>query len=383
MTTSWPLSRLQIPDASGRPLLVPSVQFFAAGTTDPLDVFKDSARTIPHEQPVKADAFGKFPRIYLPALLYAEEVRGPYDNLLWRDDGLGYVPATQTDTGGGAVDPTAVASTGDIKWRLDPGILPGWVRMNARTLGSAISGATELADVSTQALYVYLWQNFSDAIAPVTSGRGTAALADFNAGKPIGIPTMQGLVAAGLDDMGSTAANRLQVSANLTLSAGSITATVSNPAGIAPNMTIVGDGIPANTIVVDIGGTTVTMSNPAGAGSTGTVPARFSVFADAQTPGQIGGDTVRTLSNANLPPAFPSGLVTVTYPAHGYKRSGEGNQGTKNGDGTVVNVNLGSVDAATTPPDPVDHPVAIANPNGGRPFPTVQPSRLGTFYMKL
>ncbi|MEI0296549.1 hypothetical protein R1N38_29235, partial [Klebsiella sp. 76637] len=40
---TWPLSRQQVLDASGRPLLVPSVAFFKAGTTTPLAVYSDPA----------------------------------------------------------------------------------------------------------------------------------------------------------------------------------------------------------------------------------------------------------------------------------------------------------------------------------------------------
>lgn len=385
MTVSWPLSRLQILDASGRPLLVPNVRFYAAGTTTPIDVYKDAALSVAYEQPVAAKGDGRFPRIFIPTVLYAEEVRGPYDDLLWFDDGLGYVPAAASGgSSGGSVDPNAIASTGDVKWRLDPGILPGWVRMNARTLGSATSGATELADVSARPLYVYLWQSFPDAIAPVTGGRGTTALNDFNAGKPIAIPTMQGLAAVGLDDMGSTAANRLQVSTNLTLTAGSASATVASASRIALGMTILATGVPAATVVTAVNGTTITMSSAAGAGSSGTVPARFSVFPDAQVPGGIGADSVETLGTANLPANLPNGSVTVTYPAHGYRRSQEGNQPASSGaGGTAVSANLGSSDAMTTPPGPVAHTVTTANPGGGVPISTVQPSRLGTFYLKL
>jgi hypothetical protein len=64
---TWPLSRQQVFDASGRPLLVPRVAFFKAGTTTPLAVYSDAALTKPLAQPVKADGTGRFPRIYLPS----------------------------------------------------------------------------------------------------------------------------------------------------------------------------------------------------------------------------------------------------------------------------------------------------------------------------
>ncbi|KQP61124.1 hypothetical protein ASF41_22915 [Methylobacterium sp. Leaf111] len=72
MTISWPLSRQQVLDDSGRPLLVPRVFFFLGGTTTPLTVYKDAALKTPWTQPVKADGFGRFPRVYLPDGLYRE-----------------------------------------------------------------------------------------------------------------------------------------------------------------------------------------------------------------------------------------------------------------------------------------------------------------------
>ncbi len=130
MTISWPLSRQQVLDANGRPYLPVSVNFYAGGTTDPLTVFSDAGLTVPLTQPVMADGTGRFPRVYLPAGLYAEQVLGPYGNQLWFDDNLGEAVVTPSTDPTPAFDPTGVASTGDVKWRVDTAILPGWVRMN-------------------------------------------------------------------------------------------------------------------------------------------------------------------------------------------------------------------------------------------------------------
>ncbi|POR42573.1 hypothetical protein [Methylobacterium sp. V23] len=384
MTISWPFSRQQVLDDSGRPLLIPRANFYAGGTTTPLTVYKDAALTKPWTQPVEADGFGRFPRVYLPAGLYREEVLGPYGDLLWNDDGLG--EALAADTGSDApVDPTAIAMTGDIKWRLDASIQAGWVRMNARTIGGAGSGATELANVSAKALFLYLWNTFPDAIASVIGGRGVSATEDFSASRQIVIPTMQGFVAGGLDDMGSTPANRLQVSGQLTLTAGSAVATVDNFGRVGLDMIIQADGVPAGTTVIGRSGGTITMSAPAGAGTTGTVSARFSYFPDAQVPGQIGGDCVEALSLKNLPADLPDGTVEVSYPEQTgviYSQL----QVVQQGSGAAVpNVWTATTNYKTTP-NPVGSKtfgVPISNPDGGVPHRTMQPTRLGTFYLKL
>ena len=385
---SWPKSRQQILDASGRPLLVPSVAFFAAGTTTPLAVYSDAALTKPLAQPVKADGTGRFPRIYLPTALYAERVVGPYGDLLWLDDGLGYVPPTTGGGGGGGtVDPTAIASTGDVKWRLDAGIMPGWVRMNGRTLGGAGSGATELASASASAAFAYLWNTFPDTVASVVGGRGTSAASDFAAGKQIVIPTMQGLAQAGLDDMGSSPAGRLQTITDLTLTAGSTNATVFNASRLTIGMTVTAPGISAGTTITDIFGTTIALSLPAAAGSTGTVSgARFSMLGDAQAPGQIGGDAFAFLSNKNLPAALPGGSVTVDYPAHTYvthEGLAAASLTTASGSVTISNLQQGATNAQTGAPAPKTFGFGISNPGGGVPVSNLPPTRLGTFYMKL
>lgn len=385
---SWPKSRQQILDASGRPLLVPNVAFFAAGTTTPLAVYSDAALTRPLAQPVKADGTGRFPRVYLPVVLYAEEVRGPYGEVLWRDDGLGTVPPTTGGGGGGGtVDPTAIAATGDVKWRMDAGILPGWVRMNGRTLGGAGSGATELASANAAAAFSYLWNTFPDTVASVVGGRGTSASSDFSAGKQIVIPTMQGLMQAGLDDMGSSPAGRLQAIMDLTLSAGSTTATVFNSARLAIGMTVIATGISAGTTITDINGTTITLSQAAAAGSTGTVSgARFSALGDAQAPGQIGGDSLISLSNKNLPAALPGGSVTIDYPAHTYITHEElatASISTAAGSAPVINLQKGLKNDLTAPPNAKVFGFGISNPGGGLPVSNLPPTRLGTFYLKL
>ncbi|WP_156653350.1 hypothetical protein [Methylobacterium sp. Leaf111] len=289
------------------------------------------------------------------------------------------------DAADAPVDPTAVATTGDIKWRLDASIQAGWVRMNARTIGGAGSGATELANASAKALFLYLWNTFPDAVASVVGGRGVSASEDFSSGRQIMIPTMQGLVAAGLDDMGSTPANRLQVSAQLTLTSNSATATVDDGGRIGLGMAIQADGVPAGTVVIGNSGGTITMSAPAGAGTTGTVAARFSYFLDAQAPAGFGGDCVEALSLKNLPADLPDGTVDVSYPEQTgviYSQL----QVVQQGSGAAVpNVWTATTNYKTTPNPggPKTFGVPISNPDGGVPHRTMQPTRLGTFYIKL
>ena len=83
-------------------------------------------------------------------------------------------------------------STGDVKLTIKTVADPGWVMCNDGTIGSASSGATTRAHADTQALYTLLWNNVSDTYAPVSTGRGASAAADFAANKTIALTKMLG-----------------------------------------------------------------------------------------------------------------------------------------------------------------------------------------------
>jgi microcystin-dependent protein len=85
----------------------------------------------------------------------------------------------------------------------------GWVLLDGRTIGSSSSGATNRANSDTQTLFELLWNSMANAEAPVSSGRGASAAADFAANKTITLPDARGRVIAGKDDMGGTTAGRL------------------------------------------------------------------------------------------------------------------------------------------------------------------------------
>ena len=85
----------------------------------------------------------------------------------------------------------------------------GWLLLSGKTIGNAASSGTARANADTATLYAMLWDNFSDAICPVSTGRGASAAADFAANKTITLIDARGRVIAGPDAMGGTAANRL------------------------------------------------------------------------------------------------------------------------------------------------------------------------------
>lgn len=208
MSGTIPLSMTQQMDVYGDPLTGGKLYFFVAGTVStPQNAFQDSALTLLWPNPITLDASGRVPQLFLADGLIKVRLTDQHGVTQLVADNVQVIGPSGGGGGGGTVDPTTIFSTGDVKPRYAAGAHTGWVRCNALTIGSAVSGATERANADTQALFTHLWQN--DATLPVSGGRGATALADWNANKTIGVPDWRGCVIAGLDDMGGALAGRL------------------------------------------------------------------------------------------------------------------------------------------------------------------------------
>jgi hypothetical protein len=206
---------------NGQPLAGALLYFFQVGTVSTLqNSYQDFGLTIPNANPLVADQYGRIPMFYLADGQVHVRLTDANGTVIFDYPSMQVVgPSFGGGGGGGAVDPSTVAATGDVKYRLTTEILTGWVKLNAQTIGAPSSGATQRANADTQNLFVYLWNNFSNAHAPVSGGRGASALADYSANKTISLPDLRGRVMAGLDDMGSTAAGII-LPANVTSGGG-------------------------------------------------------------------------------------------------------------------------------------------------------------------
>ena len=201
MAGLYPLSRMQQFDGNGRPLSGARLFLFDGGTSTPRIGYRDSSLTSPHPNPILADSAGRLPLIYLDDGFYRHRLTTRTGALVFDDDGL---PVLSTTSGGSgtSVDPDSIFKTRDIKIRFDDQPLAGYVRLNGRTVGSAISGATERANADTQSLYEELWPF---ANISVTGGKGANAAADFAANKPLVLPNAAGRGIFGMDTMGAGA----------------------------------------------------------------------------------------------------------------------------------------------------------------------------------
>lgn len=193
-------------DINGQPLANCLLTVYVGGTTTLASTFQDIGLLIPTTNPLFADASGRIPLFFVADGTYGLRLTDQFG--LQSNGGFFYpqIPslgASSSGGGGTPVDPTTVASTGDVKWRLEESTITGWVRINGRTIGNASSGASERANADTQALFIYIWSTFADAICPVVGGRGSGALADFNAGKQITLLDGRARTIFGLDDMGN------------------------------------------------------------------------------------------------------------------------------------------------------------------------------------
>jgi len=254
MAGTIPLSMTQQLDEFGAPLVGGKLYLIQAGTTStPQNGFQDSALTLPLPNPIILDASGRLPQFFLAdgsIKIRLTDVNG-VEKLV--ADGLIVTGASSGGGGGSPVDPTTVLQTGWLQHIYGVGVVSGFVRCNARTIGSATSGATERANADTTALFSFLWNG--DPNLAVSTGRGVSAAADFAANKTIALPDLRGRTLAGLDDMGNAAAG------NLTTTYFGSAATTLGVVGGTQSKTLIAANIPpltsagSNTMTV-VGGQT-------------------------------------------------------------------------------------------------------------------------------
>ena len=244
---------------NGQPLSGALLYIYQVNTVGtPQIAFQDIGLTQPLPWPVVADQNGRLPMFYLASGSVHARLTDSGGNAQFDYPNILVINASSGGGGGGGgggttVDPTSVASTGDVKFRLSNEVLAGWVTLNGQTIGSATSGASGFASSTAQALFIYLWTNCPNTHCPVTpSGRGASALADFSAGKVLQLPDMRDSVMVGRDCMGNTCKGGILLS-NIS-SGGTDTADTPQASGGVANKAITLTNLPNLTLPVVIGG---------------------------------------------------------------------------------------------------------------------------------
>jgi hypothetical protein len=310
-------------DNNGNPLGGCKLYTIQAGTTStPQNAYQDTALTIPQSNPIFCDAFGRLPQFFFADGQIKVRLTDRNDNPVFTADNILVIgPSAGGGGGGGSVDPTTILTTGDFKAAYGIGPITGFVRCNARTIGSATSGASERANADTQALYVFLWN--ADPNLSVIGGRGASAGADFAANKAITLPDCRGRVIAGLDDMGNSAAGRLTA-----IGFGASAPTTLGAAGGADNFAVTLNNLPTSitaagaglsvtvtstTSNVDLGFTTVNNGTNGlvnGVNGTGAITSTGTTAAQAVTSNNTGANAGGGAKNA---PSVQPTIVTTIY----------------------------------------------------------------------
>jgi hypothetical protein len=193
--------------ADAEPLGGCKLYLYAENTSTPANAYEDFGLTLVLPHPIVADSAGRIPAFWLADGAYRVRLVDADGNEIFDEQSITAIGASSgTGGGGSSVEAAAIFQTGDFLWVPVSGARTGWVRANGRTVGSVASGATERANSDTEDLFLYLWTEYSDALCPVSGGRGGSAAADFAANKAIGTLDMRSKGLFGSDTMGNTAA---------------------------------------------------------------------------------------------------------------------------------------------------------------------------------
>lgn len=175
------------------------------------------------------------------------------------------------------------------------------------------------------------------------------------------VPDMRGRVAAGKDNMGGTAAGRLNVNTtgNTTNNNAAISG-IPSTAGLAIGMKVVGPGIPGGATILTIpSASSITISANATATATG-VALRFGVV-DGATVGDAGGSQAHT-------------LVTAQMPAHVHNTYNQTNGGILNNGATTYVGSAGNSNDTTQ--------TATITTGGSQAHPIMQPTMVANYVIK-
>lgn len=207
-------------DQNGQPLINAVLTVYVGGTTTLASVFQDIGLAIPGQNPMTADITGRLPFFYVTDGSYKVTLVDQFGKQIYTYPQIASIGASSSGGGGSAVDPTTIFQTGDDLWHEIGGIRTGWVRQNALTIGSAVSGASERANNDTQNLFLYLWNNYPNSKCPVVGGRGASASADWAANKQMTLPDKRGITPQGKDGMGNARLNRIPDSVVTSITSG-------------------------------------------------------------------------------------------------------------------------------------------------------------------
>lgn len=378
-------------DRNGLPQANAQLTVYQGGTLTLASCFQDIGLAIPAANPMTADQTGRLPFFYVADGVYRVRLIDSTGQLIYDYPQVASIGASSSGGGGSAVDVTSVFSTGDELWKKIGGIRSGWVRQNARTIGSATSGASERANADCQALFLYLWTNYPNAKCPVVGGRGASASIDWAANKQITLPDMRGRGPFGIDGMGNSRAN---VIPDTNVSSSGDGGDSDGGTGGEANHTLTVAEMPSHTHVISAhthSGTTGAGSAHHHTGTTGTESAGHTHTFSGTTSGQSAdhthgynaGDTSTALLGTTTPTSAPPTAKTS---------GGASNDHTHTYSGTTSQESPTHTHSFTTTDEAAHtHGFTTDGGTGGNTgsagnnasHSTMSPFALGTWYIKL
>jgi microcystin-dependent protein len=332
---------------------------YDAGSLTPRTAYGDGLLTTPLAQPILTDGNGTIPPIWIQGNNYRIRIRASTGVQIRDVDNLpgeaGATPPPPPPPG------TVTLQTGDLIWSYGTAIIPGRVRANGRTIGNALSGASEFADPSTVNLFTWLWNGDPNLV--VIGGRGLTAAADYAANKAITLPDFNGRTPVGIDGMGQLPTGRLNGATFATGNASTLGST-----GGTAQETLTTAQIPAHTHTA----TTQSAGTHQHTGTTAASPAAsVNAVTDPQgyhshTGWTQGADrTIFARGSVDAAGQHSHGSITGGRTAqHNHTYSGPpAQQQAIAGTGSVPGYWFGAPQTGTTAPEPQDHQHGI-NPDG-------------------
>jgi hypothetical protein len=225
--TIFGLGMSQQQDADGSPYVGAKLYLYEAGTSTEVTSYKDFGLTSgqEHTHPIVADSAGRIPAFWLADGSYRVRLTDANGNEIFDESTITAIGASSGTASGGGVSSESIFAVGDMIFTFDEGTRAGWIKAYG-SIGNSSSSATNRANSDCESLFAFLWNNISNTHAPVSSGRGASAAADWAASKNITIPSMAGRVPLGIDDLSGTAAGVVAAATETAYAAGTETVTI-------------------------------------------------------------------------------------------------------------------------------------------------------------
>jgi hypothetical protein len=357
---------------NGDPMSGGRLYLYEADTSTPATAYESFGLVAGTElsHPIELDSSGRIPEFWVADGSYRVRLTDADGNEIFDISSTTAIGASSGTGGGGSgdVSETSIFQAGDIMWQPVNGTRSGFVRANARTIGSSSSGATERANADTETLFLFLWNNFSNSLCPVSTGRGGSAAADWAANKTIATLDMRGRLPYGMDTMGNSAAS---VVAGATSAGGAFG---------QEEKAMVQANLPAITFSDTLAAPSHTHSVSV-SGTTGTQSASHTHSGTTSTDGDHNHDTDNAGGTTSVD--SPGGTGVASLASAETSTDGDHTHTITTGNQSASHTHTWSDTATSGAPSSTTISGSVTSGGVSTPFDTLPPGRAGSWYFKL